>query len=82
MRGFVLSTIYGHLVTAIESGQPLAPDRFFTAAQRDEIAAAFKKASDGKLVDVSAVLGGKYDIGQLRVFRALLRARDRGLSEN
>src|SRR5437773_5955216 len=30
-RGFVCGTIYGHLVAAIERGEPLAPDRFFTA---------------------------------------------------
>jgi ATP-dependent DNA helicase RecQ len=69
-RGFVGSTIYGHLVTAIESGQSLEPDRFFTAAQREEIAAAFREIGDGKLVDVSAVLDAKYDLGQLRIFRA------------
>jgi ATP-dependent DNA helicase RecQ len=70
-RGFVHSTIYEHLVAAIERGEPLAPDRFFTAGQQEEIAAAFRQISDGKLTDVSALLGGKYDIGALRVFRAL-----------
>jgi ATP-dependent DNA helicase RecQ len=69
-RGFVRSTIYGHLVAAIESGQLIEQDRFFTAAEHTEIAAAFCQISDGKLTDVSAVLGGKYDIGALRVFRA------------
>jgi ATP-dependent DNA helicase RecQ len=70
-RGFVCSTIYGHLVTAIESGKIVERDRFFTPAQEKEIAAAFGEISDGKLTDVSALLGGKYDIGALRVFRAL-----------
>jgi hypothetical protein len=70
-RGFVCSTIYGHLVTAIESGKIVERDRFFTPAQEKEIAAAFGQISDGKLTDVSALLGGKYDIGALRVFRAL-----------
>jgi ATP-dependent DNA helicase RecQ len=70
-RGFVYSTIYGHLVTAIESGKIVERDRFFTPAQEKEIAAAFGQISDGKLTDVSALLGGKYDIGALRVFRAL-----------
>jgi DNA-binding CsgD family transcriptional regulator len=71
-RGFVPSTIYGHLVTAIECGKivPQSRDRFFTPAQEKEIAAAFRQISDGKLTDVSALLGGKYDMGQLRVFRA------------
>jgi ATP-dependent DNA helicase RecQ len=71
-RGFVPSTIYGHLVTAIECGKivPRSRDRFFTSAQEKEIAAAFRQISDGKLTDVSALLGGKYDMGELRVFRA------------
>jgi hypothetical protein len=72
-RGFVASTIYAHLLAAIECGQvgPPSRDRFFTPAQEKEIAAAFRQINNGKLVDVSALLGGKYDIGELRVFRAL-----------
>jgi ATP-dependent DNA helicase RecQ len=69
-RGFVRSTIYGHLVAAIESGQSLERDRFFTTAQREEIALAFRKVSDGNLSDVRALLNGKYDYGELRLFRA------------
>ena len=77
VRGFVANTIYGHLVTAIESGQSLESDRFFTAAQREEIAAAFRQIGDGRLVDVSALLGNRYDIGLLRIFRAFA-ARTQG----
>ena len=69
-RGFVPSTIYGHLVAAIESGQAIERDRFFSVAQQMEIAAAFRQISNGKLTDVTALLGGKYDIGELRMFRA------------
>jgi ATP-dependent DNA helicase RecQ len=76
-RGFVRSTIYGHLVAAIECVKlaPQSRDRFFTSAQEKEIAAAFRQVSDGKLTDVSALLGNKYDIGQLRVFRAFAASR-------
>src|SRR5438046_2194546 len=70
-RGFVCGTIYGHLVAAIERGEPLAPDRFFTAGEQEEIAGAFRQTTNGNLGDVNALLAGKYDIGQLRVFRAL-----------
>jgi ATP-dependent DNA helicase RecQ len=70
-RGFVCSTIYGHLIAAIERGEPLAPDGFFTAGEQEEIAGAFRQTTNGNLGDVSALLGGKYDIGELRVFRAL-----------
>ena len=76
-RGFVRSTIYGHLLAAIECGK-LAPqlrDRFFTSAQEKEIAAAFRQVINGKLTDISALLGGKYDIGELRVFRAFAARR-------
>src|SRR5438309_917869 len=76
-RGFVRSTIYGHLLAAIESGKlPQARQRFFTPAQEKEIAAAFQRISDGNLVDVTALLGNKYDIGELRIFRAFaMRSR-------
>jgi ATP-dependent DNA helicase RecQ len=69
-RGFVRNTIYDHLEAAIQSGESLELDRFFTAAQREEIASAFRKVSDGKLAEVRSLLGGKYDYGHLRIFRA------------
>jgi ATP-dependent DNA helicase RecQ len=71
-RGFVRSTIYAHLLAAIECGKigPQSRDRFFTSAQEKEIAAAFRQVIDGKLTNVNALLGGNYDIGELRVFRA------------
>jgi ATP-dependent DNA helicase RecQ len=75
VRGFVRSTIYGHLLAAIECGKlQLARERFFTPAQEKEIAAAFHQIPDQKLVDVSALLGGKYDIDLLRIFREFARA--------
>ena len=70
-RGFMRSTIYDHLEAAIKSGESLEPDRFFTAAQREEIAWAFRKVADGKLADVRSLLDRKYDYGELRIFRAL-----------
>jgi ATP-dependent DNA helicase RecQ len=70
-RGFVRSTVCDHLEAAIRLGESLKPDRFFTAAQREEIASAFQKVSDGKLADVRSLLDGKYDYGELRIFRAL-----------
>jgi ATP-dependent DNA helicase RecQ len=70
-RGFVRSTVYDHLETAIKLGESLKPERFFTVAQREEIAAAFRNVPDRKLADVSSLLDGKYDYGELRIFRAL-----------
>ena len=69
-RGFVQSTIYGHLAAAIELGKLAERARFFSVIQEKEIAAAFRQVSNGKLVDVCAVLGNRYDIGLLRIFRA------------
>jgi ATP-dependent DNA helicase RecQ len=76
-RGFVRSTIYSHLLTAIECGKLVEQDRFFTPAQEKEIAAAFRQVANGTLVDVSALLGGKYDIGLLRIFREIHGDRSR-----
>jgi ATP-dependent DNA helicase RecQ len=71
-RGFVGSTIYSHLLAAIECGKLAhAGELFFTSAQENEIAAAFRQAPHATLTDISALLGGKYDIGLLRIFRAL-----------
>ena len=84
-RGFVSSTIYAHLLAAIECGKlaPQARDRFFTSAQEKEIAAAFRQILDGRLTDISALLGGKYDIGELRIFRAFAKRQfGRALSGN
>ena len=69
-RGFVRSTIYDHLEAAIQSGESLEPDHFFSDAQHEEIASAFRKVSNGRLADVRSLLGGKYDYGRLRIFRA------------
>jgi ATP-dependent DNA helicase RecQ len=74
-RGFVRNTIFDHLAAAIESGESLELDRFFTAAQREEITLAFRKVSDGKLADVRSLLDGRYDYGELRIFRALSALR-------
>jgi ATP-dependent DNA helicase RecQ len=71
-RGFVQDTIYDHLEAAIKSGESLEPDRFFTNEQREEIASAFRKVSNGKLADVRSLLNAKYDYGELRIFRTLV----------
>src|SRR5438477_247633 len=74
-RGFVASAIYAPLLAAIERGKIAERDRFFTLEEEKQIAAAFRQISDGKLVDVSVLLGNKYDIGLLRIFRAFAARR-------
>jgi len=83
-RGFVRSTVYSQLLAAIECGKIVGQsrDRFFTPAQENEITAAFRQISDGKLVDVSAFLGNKYDVGLLRIFCAFAARSNRKLKAN
>ena len=73
-RGFVRTTILSHLVLAIEAGAPLTSAQFFTPPQQDEIAAAFGRTGGRNLTGLRDDLGGKYDIAELRVFRALAGA--------
>lgn len=70
-RGFAISTIYGHLAAAIESGETISSDLFFTAAQRKEIADAFAKFGFSNITGARESLGNKYDYGQLRIYRAI-----------
>jgi len=70
-RGFVRDTICGHLALAVESGTPLRRELFFTPAQEKEIAAAFARGGARNLTGVREQLGGKYEVGELRIFRAL-----------
>jgi ATP-dependent DNA helicase RecQ len=70
-RGFVRSTILGHLALAIDAGAPLTREQFFTAAQEREIAAAFERGGARNFTGLRDDLGGKYDVGELRIFRTL-----------
>ncbi|MBA3962749.1 MAG: DNA helicase RecQ [Chthoniobacterales bacterium] len=70
-RGFVRGTILGHLVLAAEAGVPLTTAQFFEPAQEHEIAAAFQRAGTRNLTGLRDDLGGKYEVAELRLFRAL-----------
>jgi hypothetical protein len=50
--------------------------------QESEIATAFRQVSGGTLVDISGLLGGKYEIGLLRIFRAFAGRSKQGASRN
>jgi len=69
-RSFVRSTICSHLLRALERGEPLEKERFFTSAAEEEMRAGFRRVKGGGVVEASALLGGKYDIETLRFFRA------------
>ncbi|MEO8440790.1 MAG: DNA helicase RecQ [Spartobacteria bacterium] len=70
-RGFVRSTILGHLTLAVEAGMPLAPDQFFVQPQLNEIAAALARTGERNLTGLRDALGGKFEIAELRLYRAL-----------
>jgi ATP-dependent DNA helicase RecQ len=74
-RGLVAGTIYGHLATAIESGEKIDLAQLLDDAAQAEIAAAFKRTGWGNIVGARELLGEKYDYGLLRIFRATANAR-------
>jgi RQC domain/HRDC domain/Helix-turn-helix domain len=76
-RGFVRNTILSHLALAIEAGVRLTSAQFFQPAQETEIAAAFARAGARNLTGLRDDLGGKYEVGELRIFRALTAANRR-----
>jgi ATP-dependent DNA helicase RecQ len=69
-RGLAFSTIYGHLSAAIEAGERIDLNQLLTASDRQEIAAAFAQVGFGNLTGAHELLGGKFDYGQLRVYRS------------
>ncbi len=73
-RGLTPGTIYGHLAAAIEAGEPAELNRFFTAEEQAQVAAAFAQTGYGILSGVFEALGGRIDYGRLRVFRAAKNA--------
>jgi ATP-dependent DNA helicase RecQ len=76
-RGLTTGTIYSHLATAIEAGELFPLEKLMTAAEQQEIAAAFREIGWGNLVGVRDHLGGRIEIGILRIFRAARQGRPR-----
>ncbi|MBA3650394.1 MAG: RecQ family ATP-dependent DNA helicase, partial [Chthoniobacterales bacterium] len=74
-RGFVRNTILGHLLLAIEGGAPLTMAQFFNQKQEEEIAAALARTGERNLTGLRDTLGGRYEIAELRLYRALAAAR-------
>ena len=69
-RGFVISTIYGHLAEAVIAGETVELGQLMTPEQQACIAAAFQQTGWGNITGAKEMLGDGYDYGQLRVFRA------------
>ena len=70
-RDLKASTIYQHLADALDAGETLPLNRFFTVEQQAEVAVAFAKIGFGNLSGVKAALDSKYDYGLLRIFRGI-----------
>lgn len=70
-RHLVSSTIYGHLLSAVEAGEIIDLNQLADAAAQAEMAGAFQKIGWGNLAGVWESLGKKYDYGLLRIFRAM-----------
>ena len=69
-RGLAASTIYGHLAAAIEGGEGVDLSQLVTAAEQEQIAAAFASAGIENLTAAHEWLKGKFDFGLLRLCRA------------
>ena len=69
-RGLAVSTIYGHLSTAIEAGELVEVGRLLTAEQHQQIASEFAKIGPGNLTGAKEFLGEEFDYGLLRIYRA------------
>ncbi|HTD68111.1 MAG TPA: RecQ family ATP-dependent DNA helicase, partial [Candidatus Limnocylindria bacterium] len=69
-RNFATSTIYGHLATAVETGEKVDLNQMLTTEEQDSIRAAFSKYGFGNLTTVHQALAGKMDFGLLRLCRA------------
>ena len=74
-RGFVASTICGHIAEGIERGEPVDLGKFFAADEQQKIAAAFERMGFGNLTGVFESLGGAIDFGRLRIFRAAMNVK-------
>lgn len=69
-RAVTTGTILGHLAEGIEHGEPIELSRFLTDEAQAQIAAAFARTGFGNIVGARELLGGKYDYGLLRIYRA------------
>jgi ATP-dependent DNA helicase RecQ len=69
-RMLAVSTMYGHLATAIEAGEMVDLNQLASAEIQAEMAAAFTRTGWGNIVGAKELLGDKYDYGLLRVYRA------------
>lgn len=69
-RKLTPSTIEGHLAIAIANGEDIDPRAFYTAAEEQEMHAAFDGYTEEALKPIHEHLEGRLSYGQLKIFRA------------
>src|SRR4029453_8669568 len=70
-RGLVRGTILNHLEQAAEAGEEIDLVRFLTPEQETEVEVAFHAAGWQNIVGARERLGGRYEYGGLRIYRAV-----------
>ena len=70
LRGFKDSTIYTHLEEAIRAGEAVNINALLDTQAQHDIGAAFTRFGFGNLMGAVESLGGRYNHGQLRIYRA------------
>jgi len=73
-RDVTTGTIMGHIAEGIEHGEPVDLARFFTAQEKEKVAAAFDRTGSGNLTSIFEALGGTIEFGKLRIFRSAANA--------
>lgn len=69
VRNLQVSTIYTHLLAAVNEGEEIDLDRLVTADERREISAAYGKLGYGNITGVFEMLGERFSYGVLRIVR-------------
>ena len=69
-RSLVSGTIYGHLASAVEMGEALRMEQFFSAEDQNLIAATLRQTA-GNVGAAKELLAGKFEYGPLRLYCAL-----------
>jgi len=70
LRGFKDSTIYTHLEEAIRAGETVNLNSLLDTQAQHDISVAFTRFGFGNLMGAVESLGGRYNHGQLRIYRA------------
>ncbi len=70
IRGFKDSTIYSHLEEALLAGEAININALLDTQAQHDIGTAFTRFGFGNLLGAVESLGGRYNHGQLRIYRA------------